>query len=170
MAGMFLKVKFRVKVSSCARALWVEVTLSGPLWGRCRNLRPGEYFWPSCSRHYWSKFSLQVRFAGSLKCQDKSSLTICQTGLKHTSGTQEEEFLMCSTERKTLLFGCIDNLVESETFECNATFLTPPLKDGLPILTSRLLSTMSRSSSCWNPAEKVLRQTFCLRALCTRVV
>ena len=41
MAGMFLKVKFRVKVSSCARALWVEVTLSGPLWGRCRNLRPG---------------------------------------------------------------------------------------------------------------------------------
>ena len=49
--------------------------------------------------------------------------------------------------RKALLFGCIDNLVESETFECNATFLTPPLKDGLPILTSRLLSTMSRSSS-----------------------
>ena len=49
MAGMFLKVKFRVKVSSCARALWVEVTLSGPLLGRCRNLRPGEYFWPKAA-------------------------------------------------------------------------------------------------------------------------
>ena len=61
-----------------------EVTLSGPLWGRCRNLRPTELAHTSPqSSHYWSKLSLQVRFAPSLKCRDISLQTICQPQIRH---------------------------------------------------------------------------------------